>query len=288
MDGGQPGGERQGLGAVSQAYPGGSWAAPTLALRPVGQRAPSSLLPPPDHQTLGPGYTGAQRLTGQDPTQALPPPGSAPVPSLAKRVTTLSRPLWAPVASLLVSPPPCVASEPLVKCVWGSHGRVAGAALVRSLTAPQGCRTPRTLTPKAPLCSSGEPASAAVPSPSTCLSECVGWPACGDPASLRGAGWEAVHSRTILGEPGASCQAGAGGSEAWPLPSLVPSPLGGRGAPDALEGGLTAPGKVSGSVPSWVESLLAGLSVAGMERLVAASSVCKLLSVHGHQGGQGP
>lgn len=134
LDGGQPGGERQGLGAVSQAYPGGSWAAPTLALRPVGQRAPSSLLPPPDHQTLGPGYTGAQRLTGQDPTQALPPPGSAPVPSLAKRVTTLSRPLWAPVASLLVSPPPCVASEPLVKCVWGSHGRVAGAALVRSLT----------------------------------------------------------------------------------------------------------------------------------------------------------
>lgn len=120
--------------AVSQACSGGSWAAPALALRPVGQRAPSSLLPPPAQQTLGPGYTGAQRLTGQDPTQALPPPGSAPVPSLAKRVTTPSRPLWAPVASLLVSPPPCVASEPLVKCVWGSHGRVAGAALVRSLT----------------------------------------------------------------------------------------------------------------------------------------------------------
>ena len=136
---GQPGGERQGLGEPCHRHAlGAPGRYPLSAPSRWVRGAPSSLLPYPDHQTPGLGYTGAQGLTSQDSTRALPPLGSAPVPSLAKRVTTLSWPLWAPVASLLVSPPPRVASGPLVKCVCGSHGRMAGADLMGSLTG--GCR----------------------------------------------------------------------------------------------------------------------------------------------------
>lgn len=81
---------------------------------------------PPRPSDPGPGYTGAQGLTGRDPTRALLLLGSAPVPSSAKPVTALSRPLGVPVASWLVSLPPRVASEPLVKRVFGSHGCVQG------------------------------------------------------------------------------------------------------------------------------------------------------------------
>ena len=99
--------------------------------RSEGLHLPSCLPPPSDPQPRVHGGSGTHR-----PGSHTGPPSSGFCPgSLIGK--TSDRPESAPrgaSGSQRVSQPAHVASQPLVKCVFGSHGRVAGAALVGSLT----------------------------------------------------------------------------------------------------------------------------------------------------------
>ena len=199
----QPGGEGQGLGgALSWACSGGSWAAPALVPSPCrsgGHCFPSFLPSTRPSDPLGLGLWGLRRLTGLR---------SNTGPSL----------LWAEwfCLSFLISkmgdPPevtplgagglsaclPASPRGPRTHCkarVWVTQP-YWGASLMASTTGHhRGAELLQDVDPKGPsLLPLESPVSTTFHPLSTCPCGSGGRPACGDPATLQGAGREAAGS----------------------------------------------------------------------------------------------